>query len=261
TYVTTPRADSSSADVVVRTRIQNRGAAAKTGTLRSIAVDAAGREIARAESPFTAEADSATVVEQRMSVTSPRLWSVESPALYVLRSEVVSGESIVDTLATPFGIRSIAWDKDRGFLLNGRRVKLRGVNLHHDAGALGAAVPERIWERRLELLKEMGVNAIRTSHNPPSPEFLDLCDRLGLLVMAEEFDEWTLGKVSEGYHKYFAEWSERDVADFVDRDRNHPSIVLWSAGNEIGEQSTPDGVQVLQRLLEVFHREDPTRPV
>ena len=138
---------------------------------------------------------------------------------------------------------------------------MRGVNLHHDAGGLGAAVPERVWERRLEVLKAMGVNAIRTSHNPPAPEFLDLCDRLGFLVMDEAFDEWTLGKVPEGYHKYFAEWSERDVTDFVHRDRNHPSIVLWSAGNEIGEQTTPDGAQVLRRLVDIFHREDPTRPV
>jgi beta-galactosidase len=163
--------------------------------------------------------------------------------------------------STTFGVRTIAYDPDRGFLLNGRRVKMRGVNLHHDAGGLGAAVPERVWQRRLELLKAMGANAIRTSHNPPAPEFLDLCDRLGFLVMAEAFDEWTMGKVSEGYHQYFAEWSERDVTDFVHRDRNHPSIVLWSAGNEIGEQSTPDGVQVLRRLVDIFHREDPTRPV
>jgi beta-galactosidase len=122
-------------------------------------------------------------------------------------------------------------------------------------------VPERVWERRLQLLKAMGANAIRTSHNPPAPEFLDLCDRLGFLVMAEAFDEWTFGKVPEGYHKYFADWSERDVTDFVHRDRNHPSIVLWSAGNEIGEQSAPDGAQVLRRLVDMFHREDPTRPV
>jgi beta-galactosidase len=138
---------------------------------------------------------------------------------------------------------------------------MNGVNLHHDGGAVGAAVPERVWERRLELLKAMGANAIRTSHNPPAPEFLDLCDRLGFLVMAEAFDEWTFGKVPEGYHKYFAEWSERDVTDFVHRDRNHPSIVLWSAGNEIGEQGAPNGAEVLRRLVDIFHREDPTRPV
>ena len=176
--------------------------------------------------------------------------------MYSLRTALPS-----DVVLTPFGIRSIAFDKDRGFLLNGRRVKMNGVNLHHDAGALGAAVPERVWERRLALLKAMGANAIRTSHNPPAPEFLDLCDRMGFLVMAEAFDEWTIGKVPEGYHKYFAEWSERDVTDFVRRDRNHPSIVLWSAGNEIGEQTTPDGAEVLRRLVGFFHREDPTRPV
>ena len=122
-------------------------------------------------------------------------------------------------------------------------------------------MPERVWERRLAALRAMGVNAIRTSHNPPAPEFLDLCDRLGFLVMAEAFDEWTTAKVPEGYHRYFAEWSERDVTDFVHRDRNHPSVVLWSAGNEIGEQSAPDGAQVLRRLVAIFHREDPTRPV
>src|SRR5580765_542248 len=124
-----------------------------------------------------------------------------------------------------------------------------------------AAGPEGVWARRLKLLKAMGVNAIRTSHNPPAPEFLHLCDQMGFLVMAEAFDEWTMGKVSEGYHKYFTEWSERDVTDFVRRDRNHPSIVLWSAGNEIGEQTRPEGVAVLKRLIDIFHREDPTRPV
>jgi beta-galactosidase len=200
-------------------------------------------------------------LEQRLRVAAPRLWSVESPNLYALRSEVLDGQRAADVITTPFGIRTIRYDADRGFLLNGRRVKMNGVNLHHDGGAVGAAVPERVWERRLEVLRAMGANAIRTSHNPPAPEFLDLCDRMGFLVMAEAFDEWTIAKVPEGYNRYFAEWSERDVTDFVHRDRNHPSIVLWSAGNEIGEQSTPDGVQVLRRLLDIFHREDPTRPV
>ena len=149
----------------------------------------------------------------------------------------------------------------RGVPRTGVHGKMKGVTLHPDGGAVGAAVPERVWQRRLEVLKAMGANAIRTAHNPPAPEFLDLCDRLGFLVMAEAFDEWTIGKVAEGYHKYFAEWSERDVTDFVHRDRNHPSIVLWSAGNEIGEQDTPGGVDVLRQLLDIFHREDPTRPV
>jgi beta-galactosidase len=261
TFVTTPRADSTGAEVMARTRVENDRTGQRRGTLRSVVVDSTGREVARAEAPFTLAAGQKVELEQRLAVASPRLWSPDTPYLYTLRSEVLDGGRAVDVATTPFGIRSIAYDNDKGFLLNGSRVKMRGVNLHHDAGGLGAAVPERVWERRLETLKAMGVNAIRTAHNPPAPEFLDLTDRLGFLVMNEAFDEWTIGKVSEGYHKYFAEWSERDVVDFVHRDRNHPSVVLWSAGNEIGEQTTPDGVQVLRRLLDIFHREDPTRPV
>jgi beta-galactosidase len=261
TYVTTPAADSSGADVVVRTRLENDQVASRQGTLRSLVLDGAGREVARSESPFSAPAANSVEVEQRLRVGAPRLWSVESPNLYTVRSEVLDGARVADATATPFGIRTIAYDRDRGFLLNGRHLKMNGVNLHHDGGAVGAAVPERVWERRLEVLKAMGVNAIRTSHNPPAPEFLDLCDRLGFLVMAEAFDEWTIGKVTEGYHKYFAEWGERDLTDFVHRDRNHPAIVLWSAGNEIGEQDSPEGVAVLRRLVDIFHREDPTRPV
>jgi beta-galactosidase len=261
TYVTTPQADSAGAEVVVRTRVENDNAAQRRAVLRSVVLDSGGAEVARAETSFALPAGEKAELEQRLRVPSPRLWSVEAPHLYALRSEVLDGNRPADAVTTTFGIRTIAYDKDRGFLLNGRRVKMNGVNLHHDGGAVGAAVPERVWERRLELLKAMGANAIRTSHNPPAPEFLDLCDRLGFLVMAEAFDEWTLGKVPEGYHRYFPEWSERDLTDFIHRDRNHPSIVLWSAGNEIGEQDTPDGVQVLRRLVDIFHREDPPRPV
>jgi len=260
-FITTPRADSAGAEIVVHTAVEPGRATARRGTVRSIVLDGAGREVARAEAPFTLEAGRGTDVEQRLQVTTPRLWSLETPALYTLRTEVLDGARRVDVVTTVFGIRSAVFDKDRGFLLNGRRVKMRGVNLHHDAGGLGAAVPERVWELRLQSLKAMGANAIRTSHNPPAQEFLDLCDRLGFLVMNEAFDEWTQGKVAEGYHQYFAEWAERDVTDFVRRDRNHPSVVLWSAGNEIGEQSMPDGAQVLRRLVDIFHREDPTRPV
>ena len=261
TQITTPRADSAGAQVFLRTRVENDHGKARRGTLRSVITDPDGREVAQGETPFLLPPGGKLELEQLLRVNSPRLWSVESPALYTLRSTVRDGARATDVALTPFGIRSIAYDKDRGFLLNGRRVKMRGVNLHHEAGGLGAAVPEQVWRRRLETLKAMGANAVRTAHNPPAPEFLHLCDSLGLLVMAEAFDEWTIGKVPEGYHKYFAEWSERDAADFVRRDRNHPSIVLWSAGNEIGEQATPDGAQVLRRLMAIFHREDPTRPV
>lgn len=261
TYVTTARADSASADVGVRTRVENDYPAARTGVLRSVVLDGAGREVARAETTLALAARDSAEVGQTLRVTAPQLWSVDTPNLYTLRSEVLDGPRTADVALTTFGIRTIAYDKDRGFLLNGRRVKMNGVNLHEDGGAVGAAVPERIWRNRLETLKAMGANAIRTSHNSPAPEFLALCDSLGFLVMAEAFDEWTFGKVPAGYHNYFADWSERDVTDFVHRDRNHPSIVLWSAGNEIGEQTSPGGADVLRRLVAIFHREDPTRPV
>jgi beta-galactosidase len=259
--VTTPQVDTTGAVIVVHTSIESDYAAGRNGVLRTRILDRQGREVALTDATFSMAPGARNEVEHRLRVKEAQLWSVDSPTLYTVRSEIVVAGRVVDVTTTPFGIRTIAFDKDRGFLLNGQHVKLKGVNLHHDGGAVGAAVPERIWERRLELLKAMGANAIRTSHNPPAPEFLDLCDRLGFLVMAEAFDEWTIGKVPHGYHEQFAEWSERDLTDFIHRDRNHPSIVLWSAGNEIGEQSAPDGAQVLSRLVGIFHREDPTRPV
>lgn len=261
TWVATPSADTTRGVVVVRGGVRNDGVRAREATLRWLLLDPQGAEVGRVEQPFSLAPGSDTTLERAVELTRPRLWSPADPALYTLRSEVVEGRRVTDATETTFGVRTAAFDADRGFLLNGERVKLRGVNLHHEAGALGAAVPERVWEVRLQALQAMGVNAIRTSHNPPAPEFLDLCDRLGLMVMDEAFDEWTLGKVPAGYHNYFDEWADRDVTDMVRRDRGHPSVVLWSAGNEIGEQTTPDGVGVLQRLLQVFHREDPTRLV
>ncbi len=158
-------------------------------------------------------------------------------------------------------MREICFDVDKGFSLNGQQVKINGVCIHHDAGCVGAAVPERVWERRLQLLKEMGCNGIRSSHYPPAREFLDLCDRLGFLVMDEAFDEWALGKVYYGYHEYFDEWALDDLVSMLHRDRNHPSIVLWSVGNEIPEQSQREGAALLQELVDTVHEEDPTRPV
>ena len=182
------------------------------------------------------------------------------PYLYTLVSEVMNGDKVIDRYTTPFGVRTIAFTKESGFLLNGRRMKLHGVCLHHDLGALGAAVNRRATERQLQIMKAAGVNAIRTSHNPPSPELLELCDRMGLLVMDEAFDMWRIAKVPNGYSKYFDQWSERDLRDMVRRDRNHPSIILWSIGNEIPEQKQPDGWKEAKRLANFFHEEDPTRP-
>lgn len=264
TFVTTPRVSPDAAALQVQTRVRNAGTAAADCTLTSAIVGPDGRVLAAAESARQIAAGDGYLFDQQVRIDKPALWSVETPAMHTLRSTVQIGGKVVDEYETPFGIREAVFDADRGFLLNGKHVKLNGVCLHHDGGAVGAAVPERVWERRLQLLKEMGCNAIRTSHNPPAPEFLDLCDRLGFLVMAEAFDEWRVpkGQIGPyGYSQYFDQWHERDVTDFVHRDRNHPSIVLWSAGNEIGDQTAPRGVETLRELISIFHREDPTRLV
>ncbi|TDH19970.1 DUF4982 domain-containing protein [Segetibacter sp. 3557_3] len=261
TYVTTPKVDSASATVSIKTQIDNQHAAAKNVIIRSLVVDATGKEVGRSESPIGVAAKDSGVSDQKITVTSPALWSVETPNMYNLRTQVIDRGKVVDEVTTPFGIRDIQYDANKGFLLNGKRVKMNGVCLHHDAGSVGAAVPEAMWVRRLQILKEMGCNAIRTSHNPVAPEFLDLCDRMGFLVQNEIFDVWKAGKVKYDYSVYFDKWSQHDLRKFIHRDRNHPSVVMWSAGNEIGEQSQPQGFNVLRPLIETFHREDPTRPV
>ncbi len=167
----------------------------------------------------------------------------------------------MDSYETVFGIRTIKFDAARGLLVNGEPVEIKGVCNHHDLGALGAAVNLRALERQLEILKEMGVNAIRTSHNPPAPELLDLADRMGFLVMDEAFDAWRRSKKKNDYHLLFDDWHEKDLRALVRRDRNHPSVIVWSTGNEIGEQGTPEGHKLSQRLTDIVRDEDPTRPV
>lgn len=216
---------------------------------------AAPRDLREAAAP-----GETVTLRHRLFVHEPQLWSVETPALYTAQTRIKVNDVLVDTYETPFGVREICFDADHGFLLNGQRVKIKGVCLHHDGGCVGAAVPDRVWERRLELLKAMGCNGIRSSHYPPSPEFLDLCDRMGFLVMDEICDEWRIGKVPYGYHKYFDEWHEADMLSMLHRDRNHPSIVLWSVGNEIPEQTWAEGAEIARRLVEIVHREDPSRP-
>ena len=264
TIVTTPRVSKDAATVHVKTQVRNEKAAAAACTLTTALVDRQGKTIQRAEVSQDIGANAQYEFAQQLTVDQPDLWSVASPYLYKVRSTVRVGQQIVDEYDTPCGIREAIFDADRGFLLNGVHVKLNGVCLHHDAGPVGAAVPERVWERRFELLRDMGCNAIRTSHNPPAPEFLDLCDRMGFLVMNEAFDEWKAGKGQvrgNGYSRIYDEWHERDVTDFVRRDRNHASVVLWSCGNEISDQLSEHGVEILRELIAIFHREDPTRPV
>ena len=263
TYITTPVADSSSATIIVRTSIENHYHVIKNIVLRSVVINESGKEIATLETPVSLSSSGKTDVEQNIQLASPALWSVDTPSLYRLQSSILDGTKLNDNFISTFGIRKIEFDKDKGFLLNGKHIKINGVCLHHDAGCLGSAVPEQAWRRRLQLLKEMGCNAIRTSHNPPAPEFLDLCDKMGFLVMDEAFDEWVeaKGQVQYGYHKYFEESSQSDLLSMIHRDRNHPSVVIWSAGNEVPDQVVENGSEILRKLIETFHKEDPTRPV
>jgi beta-galactosidase len=263
TCVTTPKITKNAATVEIKTRVLNSGKASAQCTLTTAIVDAKEAVVQSGEASSVIAASGAYEFVQQIVVEHPTLWSPKNPALYTVRSTVRQSGRVVDVYETPIGIREVIFDADRGFLLNGEHIKLKGACLHHEAGSVGAAVPLRVWERRLEILQEMGCNAIRTSHNPYATEFLDLCDRMGFLVMAEAFDEWRVmkGQITQGYSLYFDEWHERDLKNFIHRDRNHPSIVLWSAGNEIGDQSSPDGPDTLRKLLNIFHTEDPTRMV
>ena len=230
-------------------------------TVRQSVIDAAGTTVATGEKSVELPAGSHTSLSQELSVAGAHLWDISDPYLYTLRSEIVADGKVLDQYDNVLGIRTILYDVDKGFLLNGKHYKMFGVNLHHDAGAVGAAVPERVWERRLEILKESGCNAIRTSHNAPSTEFLDLCDRMGFLVMDEAFDCWKAGKNQYDYQIYYDQWHEKDLTAMVARDRNHPSVVMWSIGNEIPDQSSKIGPALAHDLIAICHRLDPTRLV
>jgi len=197
-----------------------------------------------------------------LAVASPRLWSLEQRNRYVAETTVTDNatNAVIDRALTPFGIRALTFTPDRGFLLNGKRVNLNGVCDHHDLGALGAAINTRALERQLEILQAMGCNAIRTSHNPPAPELLDLCDRMGFLVMDEAFDCWASGKNPNDYGRLFADWHEKDLRAYIRRDRNHPCVILWSVGNEVREQGTPGGWKLAAHLAAIAREEDRTRP-
>ncbi len=260
TYITTPEVAEMKAQVRVQTTLRNDSDERQSCRLVTQIVDPDGEVVGTENSSVRVRAHDETTVTQNISVDRPQLWGVETPRLYTALSEVREGDRVADVVETSFGIRTIEFDADSGFSLNGERVVLKGVNLHHDGGCVGAAVPEGVWERRLRTLKAMGCNAIRTAHNPPAPELLDLCDRLGFLVMNEAFDEWRLGKREHGYHEYFDQWARHDLISMIRRDRNHPSIIIWSVGNEIPEQKSDDGDETLRELIEICHREDPSRP-
>ncbi|MDR3194132.1 MAG: DUF4982 domain-containing protein [Tannerella sp.] len=259
TCVTAPRITDASADVRIQTTVENHTSARQSVTLESRVLDPLGNVVQTVSSSSDIPKKRSADIEQLVAVGQPQRWSIHTPRLYRLLSIVrINGEE-ADRCETPFGIREIRYDPDRGFFLNGENIKMKGVNIHQDAGSLGVAMPDRAHERRLEILKEYGCNAIRCSHNPPAPEFLDLCDRLGFLVIDEALDKWKSGY----YAKYFDEWWQKDLSAMLLRDRNHPSIVMWSIGNEVDEQNDTTGVgKARAKMLQDYvHRVEPTRPV
>ena len=279
TFVTTPKITDKEAQIDVRITVKNDSDTSWKITLINWVKDAAGQTLKSKEDTQSIPAGCELEFHQNLSVDDPMLWSPNSPYLYQIHTQIRQDTQIIDNYCTNFGIRHFRFDADEGFSLNGKSMKMKGVCVHHDAGALGAAVPVKVWERRLKILKEVGCNAIRMSHNPPAPELLDLCDNMGFLVIDEAFDEWSKakrkwvegwnkGKPShDGYAEHFEEWSERDLQDMILRDRNHPCIILWSIGNEIDYPNDPfpPNSEVLpviaRRLSKIVKELDTTRPV
>lgn len=260
-FVTTPEASPNGAKVLVRTKVANEAAADAGLTVETTLMDHAGRTVASARSAVTVPAASETETSQEIAVANPALWSPDSPVLYQAVTSVRKGDRLVDEVVTPFGIRTISWSAEKGLLLNGKSIKLNGGSVHHDNGPLGAAAFDRAEERRVELLKAAGNNAVRTAHNPPSPAFLDACDRIGLLVLDEAFDAWKANKVKFDYGRDFDEWWQRDISAMVLRDRNHPSVVIWSIGNEIPELTVERGPEMAKKLADQVRSLDTTRPL
>ena len=236
TYITTPDVNNQKATVRAETTIANKLTTGADAVLRTMIYNPEGKQVARVESMQKIEAGGKAIFTQNFEISKPDLWDIENPALYKAVSNVYDGNILVDTYETTFGIRYFNFDPDSGFSLNGRSVKLLGVCQHHDLGALGAAINTRALERQLEILKEMGCNSIRTAHNPPAPELLHLCDKMGFVVQNETFDMWRKRKTTFDYSRFFPEWHERDLTDHILRDRNHASVMMWSIGNEVLEQ-------------------------
>ena len=250
--ITTPYIDDNLAKVNIRSQLQGEDLVIKTAIINhngevvanNISSDRHGEEI-----------------EQIIPVNNPELWSPDSPYLYSAQLELFKNDTLVDYEIICFGIRKISYSPEKGFQLNGITTKFKGVCLHHDLGPLGAAVNKAALKRQLTILKDLGCNAIRSAHNMPSLEQLELCDEMGFLFLAESFDEWKKPKVQNGYNLYFDEWAEKDVVNLVHATRNHPCIVMWSSGNEVPDQWGSEGVERARWLQDIFHREDPTRPV
>ncbi len=251
-FITTPYIAEDIAKVNIRSRVQGDNL-----TITAIIRDAEGNVVAE----NTVSNRFGDEIEQSIAVPDPQLWDIENPFLYTAELNLFQGETLKDSEVLRFGIREISYTPENGFQLNGTSMKFKGVCLHHDLGPLGAAVSKPALRRQLRILKDLGCNAVRSAHNMPSVEQLELCDEMGFLFLAESFDEWKKPKMPNGYNLYFDDWAEKDVVNLVHATRNHPCIVMWSAGNEVPDQWGSDGVKRAKWLQDIFHREDPTRPV
>jgi beta-galactosidase len=266
TAVTTPAVSEKAATVKIAVNVDNAAETEAAVLVKHeiFELNADGSRGQSAGSPVASDlkipANQSAASEVEAIVKSPKLWSLEKPQRYVVVTTVAQAGKTVDVYETPFGIRTIEFTVDQGFFLNGRHVKLNGVCDHHDLGALGAALNLRALERQIEILKEFGCNAIRTSHNPPAPELLDLCDRLGMVVMDEAFDCWAAGKNKNDYHVLYPDWHEQDLRALVRRDRNHPCVIMWSSGNEVPDQDRAAGPALAEAHRGIIHAEDSTRP-
>ncbi len=260
-FARTVAASEDEASVEVSIELNNETNSDQSCTVIARLIDVEGKEVATTESKVELGQGQSEKIDQNVRISKPVLWSIEQPNLYRLQVEVKQGATLVDSYVSPFGIRTYRFDPNEGFSLNGKHVKLKGVNNHHDGGPLGAAVLDYTHKRQLEILKKMGCNALRMSHNPPSPELLAYADSLGFVVIDEIFDEWMDGKTPAGYSPHFEEWYERDVANWIRRDRNHPSVIAWSIGNEVREQYNKENAQkIIPMLLEAARKYDETRP-
>jgi beta-galactosidase len=267
-FATTPQISAEQATVQIETSVTNESVASRDIIVQTTLISPSGKPVAASETNCTVADGAATTLNQQIALHNPQLWNLDNPKLYHAVSKIISAGTTLDETTTTFGIRDAHFVADTGFWLNGKNFKVKGAAVHEDGGAFGMAVPLGVWAERLAELKKLGVNAIRTAHNPPAPDFLDLCDRMGFLVMDELFDCWTVAKPDlaghslSDYHLYFNDWSKTDVADIVRRDRNHPSIILYSAGNEIHDTPQQEKAKkILSGLVATFHKNDPTRPV
>ncbi len=261
TFVTTSTASDASASISVQTHVENDSAQPVDATVVTTFFDSTGARVGSAQSALSIPANQEAATAQEIVVAHPSLWSPDTPVLYRAVTQIRKDGKLLDENSTPFGIRTLAWSAQQGLLLNGKSIKLHGGSVHHDNGPLGAAAFDRAEERRVELLKAAGMNAVRTAHNPPSPAFLDACDRIGLLVLDEPFDVWEAHKVKFDYASDFAAWWKQDIESMVLRDRNHPSIVIWGIGNEIPEIEVSSGKGLARQLIEAVRSLDTTRPL